>query len=95
MPIVDAQATGRAVITSNLSPMKDIAGEGTFLVDPYDTDSIRNAILTIISDTELREATIRKGLENVRKYSFDRFCDQFSTIYDTHMGHIVHIAKDT
>ena len=36
MPIIEAQALGRIVITSNISPMKEIAGDGAVIVDPYD-----------------------------------------------------------
>ncbi len=36
LPILEAQAVGRPVITSNRAAMPDTAGEGACLVDPYD-----------------------------------------------------------
>ena len=50
MPIIEGQATGRIVITSNLSPMKEVAGNGAILVDPYSVNEIRNAYLSVIQN---------------------------------------------
>ena len=42
MPIIEGQAVGRVVFTSDLEPMKEIAGDAALLVDPYSIESIRN-----------------------------------------------------
>ena len=40
MLIIEANAVGRPVITSNISPMKEVAGTAAVLVDPFNVDSI-------------------------------------------------------
>ena len=40
MPIIEGQSVGRVVVTSNLSPMKEIAGNSAILVDPKNIESI-------------------------------------------------------
>lgn len=81
MPIIEGQATGRLVITSNLSPMKEVAGEGAMLVDPYSVEDIRRAYINIINNPSLRKSLVRKGLENVLKYQVEHIAAQYVNIY--------------
>ena len=81
MPIVEGQMTGRVVITSALSPMKDVAGEGALLVDPYSVESIHKAYLRVIGDEDFRNSLIRKGRENVSRFTADKVTEQYIQIY--------------
>jgi glycosyltransferase involved in cell wall biosynthesis len=84
LPILEAQLTGVPVITSNLSPMKEVAGGGALLVDPYDPQSIRQGVIRMIEDDSHRGMMIRQGLENARLYSPEiiarQYLDQYLTI---------------
>jgi len=81
LPIIEAQKAGRPVITSNLSPMNEVAGGAACLIDPYNIDSIRTAILKIISDKEYREELVRKGFENVIAYTPERITLRYFDLY--------------
>lgn len=81
LPILEAQATCRPVITSNLGAMKEVTGQSACLVDPYDVDSIRAGIEKIILDTEYREKLIEKGFENIKKFSIDKIANQYYSLY--------------
>lgn len=81
MPIIEGQATGRLVVTSNLSPMKEVAGEGALLVNPYSVEDIRKAYIQIISDSTLREVLVKRGLENVKNYQVACITDQYLNLY--------------
>jgi len=81
MPILEAQAVGRAVLTSDISPMKEIAGGGAILVNPYDIDSIKKGFLSLIQDSNLRCNLINKGLKNVEKYNSKYVSDKYIQIY--------------
>lgn len=83
MPVIEAQATGRVVITSDISPMKEVAGEGALLVNPYSVESIRDAYLRIIADGTMRKKLLEKGLENVGKYSPEAIAGQYMEIYSS------------
>ena len=50
LPILEAQAMGRPVITSNFRAMREAAGDGALLVDPYSVEAIRDAVLRIKRD---------------------------------------------
>jgi glycosyltransferase involved in cell wall biosynthesis len=82
MPIIEGQAVGRVVVTSNISPMKDVAGEGAFFVDPFDINSIRDVYLKIIREDSLREQIIEKGRQNVAQYQVENIAQQYMDLYN-------------
>ena len=69
VPILEAQASGRPLITSDLSPMREVAGEGACLVDPSDVAAIRAGIRKIIDDADYRRQLVARGLKNAARYS--------------------------
>lgn len=81
LPIVEAQAVGRPVLTSSLSPMKEVAGEGALLVDPYDVASIRAGILEIIQKDGVRNKLIAAGLSNVNRFRVENITAQYVDLY--------------
>lgn len=83
MPIIEGQATGRLVVTSNISPMKEVAGLGACLCDPYSTQSIRDAYLKILHDEKYRNEKIRLGLENVKQYRSDIIANKYINLYNS------------
>ena len=81
MPILEAQATGRVVLTSNLSSMPEVAGGGACFVDPNDTGSIRAGFQRIIADAAYRAELIELGKQNVALYSAERVAKMYADIY--------------
>lgn len=82
MPIVEANAIGRPVLTSDIEPMKEIADGSALLVDPYNVVSIRNGFQRLIEDTSIRDILIAKGLANAKKYSSENIALQYSEMYN-------------
>ena len=68
LPIIEAQALRKPLITSDRSPMKEVAGDGAILVDPDDVKSIREGILTIINDEAGRKRIVERGAENAKRF---------------------------
>ena len=81
LPIIEAQACGVAVVTSGKSPMREVAGGAALLADPHDVGSIRNAIVRLINDPQLRSELIEKGRKNVRRFNVDRIASEYLAIY--------------
>ena len=81
MPILEGQAIGRPIITSNISSMPQVAGNGACLVDPYNIVSIREGITKIINDSEYRNDLLCKGFENVKRYDPDKIAIQYYNLY--------------
>lgn len=83
MPIVEANAVGRAVITSNIQPMCDIANDSALLVNPNDIEAIRTGILKIINDKKYREKIIANGILNIKKYDIELIYKQYMSVYES------------
>lgn len=72
IPIVEGFKCGVPVITSNTSSMPEVAGEAAILVDPYNIDSIVEALFSINKEEDLRKELIAKGTKRVSDFSCDR-----------------------
>lgn len=81
VPIIEAQASGRPLITSDVSPMREVAGDGACLVDPLDVSQIREGILRIIADSNFRDQLVERGLRNVARYSPATISGQYLDLY--------------
>jgi glycosyltransferase involved in cell wall biosynthesis len=68
IPIIEAFNAGTPVITSNTTSMPEIAGNAALLADPFNPNSIANAMKDITFNVRLREDLIEKG--NLRKLDF-------------------------
>ncbi len=81
MPIIEAQAVGRPVITSNILSMPEVSGGAAALVDPYNVEEIKQGILQIIENRAYRETLVRNGLINSKRYNGNHIADLYLAIY--------------
>lgn len=81
IPIIEANATGRPVITSNIAPMCDVAGNAACLVNPHDVSDIKKGILKITSKEKYRKKLITQGIKNAKKYNPQIIVGQYLKIY--------------
>ena len=82
LPVIEAQAVGRVVVTSNISPLNETAGDGAEFVDPLSVDSIRSGILKVINDDALRERLIDNGWKNAGRFRSDNVARQYENLYN-------------
>ncbi len=83
MPIIEGQSVGRAVLTSNINPMKEIANGAACVVDPHDVASIRNGFLRIIHNDIYRKELVTNGKENSKRFSAKHISDQYAMLYSS------------
>lgn len=81
LPLVEAMVSGIPYITSNLSSMKEIAGEAGIKVDPYDENAIKEAIIQLLSDEELYDSLVEKGINRVKKYNWTDCAGKTREVY--------------
>jgi len=81
LPILEAQAMRRPLLTSDLSPLREVAGGGALLVDPFDVGAIRSAVLRLRDDASLRARLVGLGAENVRRFDPDRIAREYEGLY--------------
>jgi glycosyltransferase involved in cell wall biosynthesis len=82
LPIIEAQAMRKPVVTSDLPPMSATAGDGAVLVDPYDIGSIRNGLRRLIDDEEYRQGMVESGIQNVKRFDGKALSGRYAAIYD-------------
>lgn len=71
LPILEAQASGCPVITSDVSSMPEVTGEGGILIKP-EVEQICQAMYKIADDADLKERLITSGYWNVNKFSWQK-----------------------
>jgi len=81
LPIVEANATGRPVVTSDLLSMPEVAGKAACLVDPYDCASIRTGVLRVWRDAAYRDSLVQAGLENAKRFTPKAVAEKYASLY--------------
>lgn len=72
LPILEAQAAGVPVLSSNVSSIPEVAGEGAVLVDPKSIGEIANALTSLSLNSDLRKKVIAGGFENTKRFSWEK-----------------------
>lgn len=70
LPILEAQACGCPVLTSNITSCPEVAGAGAHIVDPYSEQEISEGIKKILEEDGYRDELVRKGFENIKRFSW-------------------------
>ena len=81
MPIVEAQTVGRVVITSNISSMPEVAGQGACFVNPLSIEDIRAGIESVLNNDSYRISLIEKGFENTQRFDPKTVAKQYNQLY--------------
>ncbi len=72
LPIVEAQAYGVPILTSNTASMPEVAGEAGVLVNPFDVNSIFHGLKTLLENETLRASLSQKSIKNAKRYSWKK-----------------------
>jgi glycosyltransferase involved in cell wall biosynthesis len=90
LPILESQASGTPVITSDREPMREVAGDGALLVNPEDEQAIRAAVQQVVSDAALRAGLVERGLINAARYSAEEaaraYAGQYAALHESPGG---------
>jgi glycosyltransferase involved in cell wall biosynthesis len=81
LPILEAQAVGRPVVTGNCSSMPGVAGDAACLVDPFDSQSIRAGVEQVVFNETYRTRLISRGFENAQRFSATRIAAEYARLY--------------
>ena len=81
LPIAEANAVGRPVVTSRLLSMPEVAGDAACLVDPFDPASIRAGVLRIINEADYRRELVEKGFANAERFTPEAVAREYVEIY--------------
>lgn len=82
LPIIEAQALGRPVITSNFGAMAEAAGSGALLVDPLNKEDLHQSLRKLLGDPDLRSRLIEVGFRNVIQYQPNAVASRYADLYE-------------
>lgn len=81
LPVLEAMRCGSPVITTSGGAIPEVAGDAALMIEPGDGNGLTEAIRTVMSDSGLRDELRSRGLEQARKFSWDRAASDFSAIF--------------
>ena len=81
IPVIEAMACGTPVVTSNVSSLPEVAGDAAITVAPRNIDDLANAIFSILTDANIANDLVRKGLERAKEFTWERAARQLQSVY--------------
>ncbi len=82
LPPLEAMACGCPVVTSNTSSLPEVVGDAGIMVNPYDSDSLAQAMREVLTNRELRDKMVRKGLEQSKRFSWEKAATETMEVYE-------------
>jgi len=81
LPGLEAMSTGTPVIAARASCLPEVYGQSALYFDPHNSEELAKLILKIQKDVTLRNNLIKRGLGQVKNYSWDKMSQQTWKIY--------------
>lgn len=82
MPIIEAQASGLVVITSDIEPMKSVVGKDGLIVNYNNPIEITKKIQKLLKDKDYFLKILNKGKDNSKKYDYKIINDYYHKLYN-------------
>lgn len=83
IPPLEAMSYGIPVLASYTSSIPEICGEAAIYFDPYNIDSIKEAMLQLYEDKNLYQMLSRRGTLQCRKFSWDESYKRLAKLVST------------
>jgi glycosyltransferase involved in cell wall biosynthesis len=81
LPVLEAQACGTPVLTSNVSSLPEAAGDAALMVDPYDVDALAEGLNRLLTDEPLQHNLRERGLVHVRRFLWSNTALETARVY--------------
>lgn len=82
LPPVEAMACSCPVIVSNTSCIPEVCGDAAMYIDPYNTESIADAIVELIENDDLRNRNIEHGLNRVKEFRWEHSAREHIRVFE-------------
>lgn len=81
LPLLEAMACGCPVITSNISAPPEVTADAALHVNPRCVEDIASAIISVLSNDELRCELKIKGLKRAKEFSWEKTAKETFKVY--------------
>lgn len=82
LPPLEAMACGCPVVVSNVASLPEVCGDAAQYVDPYNIESIAEGMHKVLTDDDLRQNLIEKGLARARLFSWEKSAREHIKIFE-------------
>lgn len=84
MPIIEAQAVGRPVLTSTNCSLPEVGGSkaAVYIQDAQDIAAIRKAITQLLASEAQRQELVEAGRENIQRFETSEITANYYRIYE-------------
>ena len=82
LPVVEAMASGCPVACSNEPSLLETAGDAAVFFDSRDVTAVSNTLGQLGHDADLRDRLTCKGLENVKRFSWQKTAEATLKVYE-------------
>jgi len=80
-PLLEAFSCGCPVVASDTSSLPEIGGDAALYFDPRDPGSLLHAVESVLTDDQVREIFVRKGLLRVNEFSWEKTALDTKKVY--------------
>lgn len=81
LPPLEAMACGTPVIASNVSSIPEVVGDAGLLIDPHDSNQLKEAILSLIEDHDLSNKLSTLSLNQSKNFSWQQCTHNTIAVY--------------
>lgn len=82
LPVLEAMACGKPVVTSNTSSLPEIVGNAGFTVDPDDARHMAGSILATLNEEPLAKQLSQRAIERASKLTWERTAAETLGVYE-------------
>ena len=83
MPVLEAMASGSAVVASKTTSIPEVAGDAAMLVDPHSVSENVDALEAIVESAAHRDGLISEGKVQARKFTWDASAARLHELYSS------------
>lgn len=81
LPPLEAMSCGAPTITSNLTSIPEIVGDGAELIDPLNIESIMSSMVKVLNHPDIQNYLSIKGLKRACQFSWVKTSEETLSIY--------------
>ena len=82
LPTLEAMCCGTPTITSNVSSLPEVIGDGALMINPFDTEELGKAMAQVLEDNSIKADLINRGFERSSNFNWRKTALETLKIYE-------------